>query len=192
MGLIFYYLLMFQITLAFAESLQKLSTLQSIKLDGCPVTCSGLKAIGHWCISLREISLSKCLGVTDDGLSSLVTKHRDLRKLDITCCRKITHVSIAHITNSCTSLMSLRMESCSRVPKEAFVLIGQRCHFLEELDLTDNEIDDEGLPFCFLLSIVELLFLLFTYPICVTRSEVHFKMFQTLQLKTRNLPKHNG
>ncbi|PSS32724.1 F-box/LRR-repeat protein [Actinidia chinensis var. chinensis] len=133
------------ITLAFAESLQKLSTLQSIKLDGCLVTCPGLKAIGNWCISLREISLSKCLGVTDDGLSSLVTKHKDLRKLDITCCRKITHVSIAHITNSCTCLMSLRMESCSLVPKEAFVLIGQRCHFLEELDLTDNEIDDEGL-----------------------------------------------
>ncbi|PSS34732.1 F-box/LRR-repeat protein [Actinidia chinensis var. chinensis] len=133
------------VTPAFAESLHKLSTLQSIKLDGCTVTPLGLKAIGNWCASLREISLSKCLGLTDDGLSSLVTKQRDLRKLDITCCRKITHVSIAHITNSCMSLVSLRMESCSRVSKEAFVLIGQRCHFLEELDLTDNEIDDEGL-----------------------------------------------
>uniref|UniRef100_A0A5B6ZCA3 Putative F-box/LRR-repeat protein 3 n=2 Tax=Davidia involucrata TaxID=16924 RepID=A0A5B6ZCA3_DAVIN len=133
------------ITLALADSLQKLSMLQSIKLDGCLVTCSGLKAIGNWCVSLGEISLSKCMGVTDEGLSSLVTKHKDLSKLDITCCRKITHVSIAHITNSCTSLTSLRMESCTLVPREAFVLIGQRCHFLEELDLTDNEIDDEGL-----------------------------------------------
>ncbi|KAL6987915.1 hypothetical protein U1Q18_013661 [Sarracenia purpurea var. burkii] len=133
------------VTLALADSLQKISTLQSIKLDGCPVTCSSLKAIGNWCVSLRDISLSKCLGVTDEGLSSLLAKHRDLRNLDITCCRKITHVSISHITNSCTSLTSLRMESCSLVPKEAFVLIGQRCHFLEELDLTDNEIDDEGL-----------------------------------------------
>ncbi|KAG5552865.1 hypothetical protein RHGRI_010839 [Rhododendron griersonianum] len=133
------------VTPALADTLQRLSTLQSIKLDCCPVTCSGLKAIGNWCVSLREISLSKCLGVTDKGLSSLVTKHKDLRKLDITCCRKITHVSIAHITNSCTSLTSLKMESCTLVPKEAFVLIGQRCLLLEELDLTDNEIDDEGL-----------------------------------------------
>lgn len=43
------------------------------------------------------------------------------------------------------------MESCSLVSKEAFVLIGQRCHLLEELDLTENEIDNEGfsidLPF---------------------------------------------
>ncbi|KAI7979487.1 F-box/LRR-repeat protein 3 [Camellia lanceoleosa] len=147
------------VTLALADSLQKLPTLQSIKLDGCLVTCSGLKAIGNWCVSLRELSLSKCTGVTDKGLSSLVTKHKDLRKLDITCCRKITHVSIAHITNSCTSLTSLKMESCTLVPKEAFVLIGQRCHFLEELDLTDNEIDDEGLKSisrCFKLSSLKL------------------------------------
>ncbi|XP_042066918.1 F-box/LRR-repeat protein 3-like [Salvia splendens] len=134
-----------RVDLALADSLQKLSMLQSIKLDGCKVTCSGLKAIGNWCVSLSEISLSKCLGVTDEGLSSLVTKHKDLRKLDITCCRKITSASVAHITNSCTSLVSLKMESCTLIPAEAFVLIGQRCQFLEELDVTDNEIDDEGL-----------------------------------------------
>ncbi|KAL1819188.1 hypothetical protein ACET3Z_014057 [Daucus carota] len=133
------------VTLALANTLQKCSLLQSIKLDGCQVTCSGLKAIGNLCASLREVSLSKCLGVTDEGLSSLVKKHKDLRKLDITCCRKITHKSIAHITNSCTSLTSFRMESCTLVPRESYVLIGQRCHFLEELDLTDNEVDDEGL-----------------------------------------------
>ncbi|GAV76944.1 LRR_6 domain-containing protein [Cephalotus follicularis] len=133
------------VTLALADSLKNLSMLQSIKLDGCIITCGGLKAIGNCCVSLKEISLSKCSGVTDEGLSSLVTKHKDLRKLDVTCCRKITDVSIAHITSSCTNLSSLRMESCTLVPREAFVLIGQRCHFLEELDLTDDEIDDEGL-----------------------------------------------
>uniref|UniRef100_A0A7C9D5J3 F-box/LRR-repeat protein 15-like leucin rich repeat domain-containing protein n=1 Tax=Opuntia streptacantha TaxID=393608 RepID=A0A7C9D5J3_OPUST len=133
------------VTLDIARSLQKLSKLQSIKLDGCLVTSSGLQAIGNCCFLLRELSLSKCSGVTDEGLTSIVKKQKELRKLDITCCRKITYVSIAHIANSCTSLMSLRMESCTLVPREAFVLIGQRCHLLEELDLTDNEIDDEGL-----------------------------------------------
>lgn len=43
------------------------------------------------------------------------------------------------------------MESCTLVSKDAFLLIGQRFQFLEELDVTDNEIDDEGfdlnLPF---------------------------------------------
>lgn len=133
------------VTLALADSLQKLSKLQCIKLDGCEVTCSGVTAIGNWCASLMELSLSKCSGVTDQGLSSLVAKQKDLKKLDITCCRKITHVSVAHITNSCTSLTSLRMESCSSVSREAFALVGERCQLLEELDLTDNEVDDEGL-----------------------------------------------
>lgn len=147
------------VTLDLARSLQRLSKLQSIKLDGCVVTCSGLQAIGNYCASLRELSLSKCSGVTDEGLSSLVKKQKELRKLDITCCRKLTCVSIAQIAYSCAFLTSLRMESCTLVPREAFVLIGRRCHLLEELDLTDNEIDDEGLKSiskCSKLSILKL------------------------------------
>lgn len=120
--------------------------LQSVKLDGCLVTCCGLKAIGNRLVSLRELSLSKCVGVTDEGLSSIVTKHTELRKIDLTCCRKITRSSISQIANSCTSLTSLKMESCALVPREAFVLIGH-CRFLQELDLTDDEIDDEGFFF---------------------------------------------
>ncbi|CAL0306264.1 unnamed protein product [Lupinus luteus] len=134
-----------QVTLALADGLNKLSMLQSIVLGGCLVTSSGLKAIGNLCISLKELSLSKCMGVTDEALTFLVSKHKDLRKLDITCCRKITDVSIASIANSCINLTSLRMESCTIVPREAFVLIGQKCQYLMELDLTDNEVDDEGL-----------------------------------------------
>ncbi|KAL9270915.1 F-box/LRR-repeat protein 3-like protein [Drosera capensis] len=133
------------VTHALANSLQGLSKLQAVKLDGCLVTCDGLKAIGNWCESLRELSLSKCAGVTDEGLSCVVTKHKELQKLDITCCRKITDLAVAHITASCTSLVSLRMESCTLIPREAFILIGKRCHQLQELDLTDNEVDNEGL-----------------------------------------------
>ncbi|GFP92796.1 F-box/LRR-repeat protein 3 [Phtheirospermum japonicum] len=134
-----------RVDLDLANSLRNLSMLQSIKLDGCQVTCSGLKAIANWCVSLQELNLSKCMGVTDEGLSSVVTKHKDMKKLDITCCRKITKISLANVTNSCLSLVSLKMESCTSVEAEAFVLIGQRCRFLEELDITDNEVDDEGL-----------------------------------------------
>ncbi|ESQ40042.1 hypothetical protein EUTSA_v10012898mg [Eutrema salsugineum] len=134
------------ISLDFASSLKKVSTLQSIRLDGCSVTCDGLKAIGNYCNSLKEVSLSKCVSVTDEGLLSLVMKLKDLRKLDITCCRKLSGVvSITQIANSCPLLVSLKMESCSLVSREAFWSIGQKCGLLEELDLTDNEIDDEGL-----------------------------------------------
>ncbi|KAF5747652.1 putative F-box protein atfbl3 [Tripterygium wilfordii] len=147
------------VTVSLVDSLKKLSVLQSIRLDGAVVTCDVLKAIGSFPMSLRELSLSKCSGITDDGLSFLIKKHEDLRKLHITCCRKITYIAIAHITSSCANLVSLRMESCTMVPREAYVLIGERCRFLEELDVTDNEIDDEGLKSiarCSNLSILKL------------------------------------
>lgn len=133
-----------QVTADLAKCLHSFSGLRSIKLDGCLVTSSGIRAIGNWHASLIELSLSKCTGVTDECLSFLVQTHKELRKLDITCCRKITYASIDSITSSCMSLTSLRMESCSAVSKDAFVFIGQRCQLLEELDVTDNEIDNEG------------------------------------------------
>lgn len=51
------------------------------------------------------------------------------------------------------------MESCSLVPREAYVLVGERCPDLEELDVTDNEIDNEGLKSiskCSRLSVLKL------------------------------------
>ncbi|CAD5189406.1 unnamed protein product [Musa acuminata subsp. malaccensis] len=133
------------VTHSLASSLQKLSKLRCIRLDGSEVTTSGLGTIANSCKSLRELSLSKCSGVTDEGLSSIVMKHKGLVKLDVTCCRNITDFSLASITSSCNSLTSLRMESCTLVSKEGLRLIGQHCHLLEELDLTDNDLDDEGL-----------------------------------------------
>lgn len=135
-----------QITHSLASSFQKLRDLQSLTMNGCEVTTTGLKTIGNSCVSLRELNLSKCSGVTDEGLSSIVMKHKGLVKLDITCCRYITDLAMAAITSSCTLLSTLRMESCLLVSREGFRLIGQHCHYLEELDLTDNDLDDEGFP----------------------------------------------
>ncbi|CAD6268921.1 unnamed protein product [Miscanthus lutarioriparius] len=127
------------------RSFQKIPKLRTLKLEGCKFMADGLKAIGTSCVSLRELSLSKCCGVTDTELSFTMSRLKNLLKLDITCCRNITDVSLEAITSSCTSLISLRMESCSRVSSNALQLIGKHCSHLEELDLTDSDLDDEGL-----------------------------------------------
>ncbi|CAJ1970729.1 unnamed protein product [Sphenostylis stenocarpa] len=132
------------VTPVVAKCLQRFSRLQLVKLDGCLGTKSGLKAIGNSCTSLKELNLSKCVGVTDENLSFLVKTNKDLEKLDITCCRMITRESISSLTNSCLRITSLRMESCSLINREGFLFIG-RCQLLEELDVTDTEIDDIGL-----------------------------------------------
>ncbi|CAM0152185.1 unnamed protein product [Urochloa decumbens] len=134
-----------QVTPFMVRSLQKISKLRTLKLEGCKFMADALKAVGSSCVSIRELSLSKCSGVTDTELSFAVLKLKDLQKLDITCCRNITDVSVAAITGSCTSLISLRMESCNHVSSGALQLIGKHCSRLEELDLTDSDLDDEGL-----------------------------------------------
>lgn len=133
------------VTPSMVRNFQKLPKLQALKLEGCKFVANGLKAIGTSCVSLRELSLSKSSGVTDTELSFVVSRLKNLLKLDITCCRSITDVSLAAITSSCTSLISLRMESCSHVSSGALQLIGKHCSHLEELDLTDSDLDDEGL-----------------------------------------------
>ncbi|KHN46109.1 F-box/LRR-repeat protein 3 [Glycine soja] len=132
------------VTTDLAKCLQSFPRLRSVKLDSCLGTKSGLKAIGNLGASLKELNLSKCVGVTDENLPFLVQTHKDLEKLDITCCHTITHASISSLTNSCLRITSLRMESCSLVSREGFLFIG-RCQLLEELDVTDTEIDDQGL-----------------------------------------------
>lgn len=150
--------MMVQITEDLAKCLHTFSGLRSVKFDGCLVKCSGVRAIGRWPRSLKELSFSKCSGVDDDSLSFLVRAHKELTKLDITWCRKITYDSVDIITSSCRSLTSVRMESCSLVPKEAFVLFGQRCELIEELDVTDSKIDDEGFSFVPLTTFEQILY----------------------------------
>ena len=127
------------------SSFHRIAKLQTLKLEGCKLIPGGLKAIGTSCVSIKELNLSKCSGVTDMELSFAVSRLKNLLKLDITCCRNITNVSLAAITSSCTYLVSLKMESCSRVSSESLRLIGKCCPQLEELDLTDTDLDDEGI-----------------------------------------------
>eukprot|EP01018_Ginkgo_biloba_P000375 Gb_39800 [translate_table: standard] len=133
------------ITNTLLASFQNFYRLQSIKFDGCVISGNGLESVGIICKSLRELSLSKCIGVTDGGLSALVASCRNLNKLDLTCCRELTDVAISAIATSCRYLSCLKMESCSLVTERSLTMLGDGCPFLQELDLTDCSINNAGL-----------------------------------------------
>ena len=126
------------------SSLQKLKNLQEIKLDGCNIGKADLSLIGNGCKELKELSLSKCQGVTDAGVTSIVSSCTSLQKLDITCCREITDVTMEAIATRCKGLLALKMESCILVTADGLSLIGHGCAVLEELDLTDCRLNDNG------------------------------------------------
>lgn len=136
-----------QITDGLLGSLEKFECLQVIKLDGCHVEGNELAFIGRGCKSLKVCSVSKCSGVTDEGVQAIVEGCRDLDELDLTCCREITDLTLASIAKSCRGLRSLKMESCGLITHKGLSYLGSGCTSLESLDLTDcRSIDDEGTP----------------------------------------------
>ena len=117
----------------------------------------GLNVTKLRCEKPIEIKMFELWTTACNMLKSIISYHQTYAQLQtrkfgtswdwlkpyITCCHTITHASISSLTNSCLRLTSLRMESCSLVSREGFLFIG-RCQLLEELDVTDTEIDDQG------------------------------------------------
>ena len=128
--------------------LSKLSTigetLTVLRLDGLEIFASNLQAIGSTCKNLVEIGLSKCNGVTDDGIVSLVAHCCDLRTIDVTCCHLLTNDALAAIAENCRKIECLRLESCPFISEKGLEPIATLCSHLKEIDLTDCRINDAG------------------------------------------------
>ncbi|BBN12882.1 F-box and leucine-rich repeat protein 2/20 [Marchantia polymorpha subsp. ruderalis] len=135
------------ITEALLKSFGKFESLLAIRLDGCDIAPNGLTFIGRGCKLLKEFSVCKCRGITDEGIQVIVNGCQNLHKLDLTCCRDLSDVTLASIASSCRQLRSLKMEACNLVTDKGLGLLANGCMSLEELDLTDTHINDEGLKY---------------------------------------------
>ncbi|EFJ37627.1 hypothetical protein SELMODRAFT_437235 [Selaginella moellendorffii] len=126
---------------------QKFDHLQSIVLDGCEIARNGLPFIARGCKQLKELSLSKCRGVTDRGIAAVAQGCTALHKLNLTCCRELTDASLCRISKDCKGLESLKMESCSLITEDGLCGLGEGCPRLEELDFTECNMSDTGLKY---------------------------------------------
>uniref|UniRef100_J3NE16 F-box/LRR-repeat protein 15-like leucin rich repeat domain-containing protein n=2 Tax=Oryza brachyantha TaxID=4533 RepID=J3NE16_ORYBR len=130
----------------FLSNLAKLKdTLTVLRLDGLEVSASVLQAIGESCNNLTEIGLSKCNGVTDEGISSLVAPCSRLRVIDLTCCHLLTNKALDSIAANCKMVECLRLESCSSISEKGLQQIATYCPILKEIDLTDCGVNDAAL-----------------------------------------------
>lgn len=129
--------------------LSKLATLKEtltmLRLDGFEVSSSLLLAIAEGCNNLVEVGLSKCNGVTDEGISSLVARCGYLRKIDLTCCNLLTDNALVSIADNCKMLECLLLESCSSLSEKGLERIATCCPNLSEIDLTDCGVNDAAL-----------------------------------------------
>ncbi|GLJ45460.1 hypothetical protein SUGI_0957330 [Cryptomeria japonica] len=126
-------------------SSQTFDRLQIIKFDSCKIYSTALESVGRSCKYLRELSLSKCIGVTDEELKGFMAYCRELNKLDLTCCRDLTDVALSAVARSYKYLSSLKIESCHLVTEKSLSMLGEGCPFLQELDLSDCSINNAGL-----------------------------------------------
>ncbi|KAI5075317.1 hypothetical protein GOP47_0009393 [Adiantum capillus-veneris] len=127
------------------QSFANLKALHSIRFDGCDMNAVDLGMIGKWCKNLEGISLSKCKGVTDLGLSAAVAGCPNLKSIDLTCCREVTDIGLSSIASSCKGLVSLKLESCGNFTEHGLQMLCSSCELLEELDVTDSGLNDAGL-----------------------------------------------
>ncbi|EFJ31715.1 hypothetical protein SELMODRAFT_87311 [Selaginella moellendorffii] len=134
-----------QITGQLLEAVGKLTQIQTLKLAGCEIAGDGLRFVGSCCLQLSDLSLSKCRGVTDSGMASIFHGCKNLRKLDLTCCLDLTEITAYNIARSSAGLVSLKIEACRILTENNIPLLMERCSCLEELDVTDCNIDDAGL-----------------------------------------------
>jgi F-box and leucine-rich repeat protein 2/20 len=134
------------LTSAFIPKLCSLGdTLNIMKLDGLQLPCSALETVGLNCRNLLEIGLSKCDGVTDEGISRLVEGCRDLLTIDLTCCHLLTDKSLFSIAASCRGVEVLRLESCVLISEKGLDQVATCCSDLKEIDLTDCNVNDNGM-----------------------------------------------
>ncbi|KAM0948511.1 putative leucine-rich repeat domain superfamily [Dioscorea sansibarensis] len=148
------------LTALFLSKLSGLSNaFRTLKLNGSQVSTSSLQIIGANCKHLTKIGLSKCKGVTDEGVSEFVSSCVDLVTIDLTCCRELTDDSLVSIANSCCKLETLLLESCSLITEKGIDLIGTCCANLVKIDLTDCDVTDtalKGLSKCLGLMFLKL------------------------------------
>ncbi|KAL0375409.1 UNVERIFIED_CONTAM: F-box/LRR-repeat protein 3 [Sesamum radiatum] len=149
----FLYILLYLITNKCLSQILELQNLEDLVLEGCfGIDDDSLTAHKLGCKSLETLDMSSCQNVSHVGLSSLTSAAGSLRQLILSYGSRVD-LALADSLQKLSMLQSIKLDGCQVTSSglkaigtaEAFVLIGQRCQLLEELDLTDNEIDDEGL-----------------------------------------------
>ncbi|KAJ8461069.1 hypothetical protein OPV22_033995 [Ensete ventricosum] len=134
----------------------KCKRLRCLDLSFMPITKKCLPAVLQLLQlpHLEDVALVGCLSIDDEGLVTLKQEFKSLQVLDMSNCQHVSHAAFSSMLNKVPGLRQMSLAyNClvthslgSSLQKEGLRLISQCCHLLEELDLTDNDLDDEGLP----------------------------------------------
>lgn len=79
------------------------------------------------CNKVERLTLTNCEGITDHGLTNLVTGNENLLALDISSDRQITELSIFAVAENCSMLQGLNISSCDKISNESLITLAKSC-----------------------------------------------------------------
>ena len=87
--------------------------LACLRIAGCTAVSEiSLLSIAQNQTKLEELHTSGLNAVTDETLTTLAERARDLRLVDISRCARITHAGVRALVVGCAALESLVLRSC--------------------------------------------------------------------------------
>ncbi|XP_051979119.1 dynein regulatory complex subunit 6 [Xyrauchen texanus] len=135
------------------ESLGNCASLVSLDITGCKIQDQGLAALGAN-QSLRKLTASECVSITDHGIKMFCRQSRHLELLDVCHCVCLSDQAIEVLSIFCRNITTVRLAGCPKMTDTSVKYITRVGHFLKELDVSG----------CFLLTDCTPSFLLRSCP----------------------------
>uniref|UniRef100_A0A8C1FLV4 F-box and leucine-rich repeat protein 13 n=1 Tax=Cyprinus carpio carpio TaxID=630221 RepID=A0A8C1FLV4_CYPCA len=137
------------------ECLDNCASLVSLDITGCKIHDKGLAALGtnH---SLRKLTASECVFITDNGIKMFCQKCNRLELLDVCQCVCLSDRAIKALSFFCRTIATVRIAGCPKLTDTAVKYLTRVGHFLKELDVSDCPLLTDRTPSFLLCSCPQL------------------------------------
>jgi len=109
--------------------------LRAVYLSMVPLTDLTLAGIAAACPLLREVHMTGCAMISDEGVHRIAVGCPQLRTVSLTGCGGLTDIGITSLATSCQHLSQLYAQGCCGVGSASVLALGKGCPCLTLLDL---------------------------------------------------------
>ncbi|KAI7812025.1 putative F-box/LRR-repeat protein 13, partial [Triplophysa rosa] len=117
------------------EFLGKCASLIALDITGCKIHDQGLAALGS-IRSLRKLTATECVFVTDNGIKIFCRQCRHLELLDVSHCVSLSDRAMKGLSFFCKTIATVRIAGCIKMTDTAVKYLTRAGHFLRELDVS--------------------------------------------------------
>ncbi|CAA6654331.1 unnamed protein product [Spirodela intermedia] len=123
----------------------RLHALRSVNLSRrSALRCFGLGFMVNACPALETVDLSYCSGVGDREMAALARAPL-LRELNVTKCLGVTDVGLARVAVGCSKLERLDLKWCLEISDIGIDLLVKKCRALKDLDISYLKVTNASL-----------------------------------------------